>query len=231
MERIGYALDTYCWPEFRTLNNQLGRFTQYTQLRKLAFMDALREAITFIALLGTGGVIGSWLNELRRSRREDRLRWYVNRREAYERLLTAAQEWRESEMEIAEYIGTMRQITTWQSDPIFDEHWFVDHVEREQGDATGTFLVSRVRRLRTVADEAKRAVSASLSAIEMIGSPPVVARAAEISDSLISLIQVASEYPPHECGGWPEPLAAVYDQHESARRDFVAEVRKELGVQ
>jgi hypothetical protein len=192
-------------------------------------MDALREAITFIALLGTGGVIGSWLNEFRRSRREDRLRWLASRREAYERLLTATHEWRDSEMEIAEYIGTMRELTTWKSDPIFDEHWFVDQVERE-GDLTVTFLGSRVRRLRTAADEAKRETAASLSAIEMIGSPPVVQCATVVRNQLVSLIQVASEYPPRECGGWSEPLVTAYDHHDNARRSFVEAVRKELGV-
>jgi hypothetical protein len=192
-------------------------------------MDTWREVLTFVALLGTGGVIGSWLNELRQSRRDDRLRWYVNRREAYERLLTAMHEWRMSELQIAESVGTLRQLTGWQDDPIFDEAWFLKQADSQQDD-TIAYLTSKVRKLRKDADTFRREVDASLAAVEMISSAPVVQRANGLREDLHSLVGIAADFPPRECGGWSEPLAQAYEQHEESRKQFINDVRKELAV-
>jgi hypothetical protein len=192
-------------------------------------MDTVREVLTFLALLGTGGVIGSWLSEFRQSRREDRLRWYVNRREAYERLLTSMHEWRTSELEIAESVGTLRQLTGWQDDPIFDEGWFLTQAESHKDD-TIAYLISKVRRLREDAESFRREVDASLAAVEMISSAPVVQRSNGLREDLHSLVRIAADFPPRECGGWSEPLVQAYDQYETSRKQFINEVRKELAV-
>lgn len=192
-------------------------------------MDTVREVLTFLALLGTGGVIGSWLSEFRQSRREDRLRWYVNRREAYERLLTSMHEWRTSELEIAESVGTLRQLTGWQDDPIFDEGWFLTQAESHKDD-TIAYLISKVRRLREDAESFRREVDASLAAVEMISSAPVVQCSNGLREDLHSLVRITADFPPRECGGWSEPLVHAYDQHESSRKQFIDEVRRELAV-
>lgn len=64
----------------------------------------------------------------------------------------------------------------------------------------------------------------------MISSAPVVQRAKGLREDLDSLVGIAADFPPHECGGWPEPLAQAYEQHDEGRKQFISEVRKELAV-
>ncbi|HEX2094168.1 MAG TPA: hypothetical protein VHG28_17325 [Longimicrobiaceae bacterium] len=192
-------------------------------------MEIVRELLTILALLGTGGVVGSWINEVRQSRREDRLRWHTNRRETYERLLTGAHEWRTAELEIAECIGTLRELTGWESDPIFDEAWFLRQTD-SHADEVVAYLASKVRRLRPQADEFRRGVNSSVAAIEMVSSTEVVRHAIQVRGALQLLVDTSGEFPPRECGGWSEPLVRASEKYEEARRNLIEVVRKELGV-
>ena len=59
----------------------------FGSLRNMDFKDVL----TSVALLGTGGALGSWITVLIRNRREDRLRWHNELRVACEKFLTGAE--------------------------------------------------------------------------------------------------------------------------------------------
>jgi hypothetical protein len=134
-----------------------------------------------------------------------------------------------SELQIAESIGTLRQLTDWQDDPIFDEEWFLKQADSQEDD-TIAYLASKVRKLREGADTFRREVDASLAAVEMTSSAPVVQRAKGLREALDSLVATAADFPPRECGGWSEPLVQAYEQHDEGRKQFINEVRKELAV-
>jgi hypothetical protein len=190
----------------------------------------LKDVLMALALFGSGGAIGSWLNELRRNRREDRVRWHGERREAYERFLTAAETMYNSELVIAQHIGNLRESTDWGDDPLFDEEYLLRQAEMLNDEWT-SYAVGKVRSERPLANTARDQLASSLAAIEMISDPMVVSAARGYHATLHTFVLTAAEYPPRECGGWSEPLADVSDRVQAGRETFVAATRKELGVE
>jgi hypothetical protein len=189
----------------------------------------LKDAVTFLALFGASGVLGGWVNEWRRSRREDRFRWHNERRAAYERFLTAIDKWRATELEIAEYVGGLRHATGWGNDPLFDEESLLQKGEAID-DPWAKYAVSKVRSVRAVANNAREQVDASLAAIEMVSKRSVVEAGSSLRLQVGSLIRKADEFPPRECGGWSEPLVQADAALTKARELFVNATREELGV-
>lgn len=188
------------------------------------------DILTFLALLGTGGVLGSWLNEWLRARREDKVRWHVERRAAYERFLTAADNVREAGLDSAEQISNLRTLTDWGNDPIFD----LDDILRAAdaiSDTSAKYAAGKVRTHQQTVTSAQDHIDASLAAMEMLSTPAVVEAAGVARNALRVLVGTAYEYPPHHCGGMPEPLVQSLEQMYAARRVFVSAVRKELGVE
>lgn len=192
-------------------------------------INGVTEVLTILALLGTGGVFGSWLNEWRRARREDRLRWNVERRAAYERFLTAIDNLREAELDSAEHVGTLRAITSWGDDPLFE----VEDLLREAeggNDTSAKHTIARVRARQQAVASAHDHIAASLAAMEMLSTPPVVEAAGAARNAVWTLVATAYAYPPRHCGGWSEPLVESSNKLSEARKNFVMTVRKELGV-
>lgn len=140
----------------------------------------LKDVLMLLAFLGTGGALGSWANEWRRGRREDRLRWHDERRAAYERFLTAIDKWRATELEIAEYVGGLRHVPGWGNDPLFDEESLLQKGEAID-DPWAKYAASKVRSVRAVANNAREQVDASLAAIEMVSKRSVVEAGSSLS--------------------------------------------------
>jgi hypothetical protein len=186
-----------------------------------------KDVLIVIGLLGTGGAVGSWVHEWLRGRREDRFRWHNERRAAYERFLTAIDRWRSTELEIAEYLGGLRQLTGWGSDPLFDEESMLRKAE-VLDDPWAKYAVSKIRSVR--ANSVREAVNASLAAIEMISKPSIVEAGSTLRAQVGFLIREASEFPPRECGGWSEPLVLADANLTKARQLFVNATRQELGI-
>jgi hypothetical protein len=193
-------------------------------------MDWIKDVVTAIALLGTGGVVGSWIHEWRRNRREDRLRWHAERRAAYERFLTGAEKMRDTELVIAEHVGNLRQMTEWGQDPLFDEEHLLRQGEKLD-EEWAPYVIGKVRSERPVANAARDHVAGALAAMEMIPDPSVVDAARAYHDALHALVNTAANYPPRECGGWSEPLVTASQTVETARAAFITATRKELGVE
>lgn len=191
--------------------------------------EGVGNILTILALLGTGGVLGSWLNEWRRVRREDRLRWHVERRAAYERFLTAVDNLREAELDTAKHVGALRSITNWRDDPLFD----LEDLLRQAGtvdDSSAKYALAKVRAQQNTVANAHDQIAASLAAMEMLATPEVVQAGGVARNMLFTLATTAYEYPPRHCGGWSEPLVEASENLSEARRVFVSAVRKELGV-
>lgn len=182
-----------------------------------------------IAILGTGGAAGSWLNKWLRDRREDRVRWHSERRAAYERFLTAAERFYEVELVISEHIGNLRSITGWGQDPLFDEEHLLRVADKIQDDWT-PHAIGKVRSERPVANDAREKMESSLAAIEMISIPLVVDAARSHRDAVRSVIALAADSPPRECGGWSEDLVLASEFATETRDALVDAIRKELGV-
>lgn len=189
----------------------------------------LKEIMTLLAVLGTGGFLGSWANELRRSRREDRFRWHTERRAACGRFLSAIDGWRATELELAKYIGELRGVTGWTDMPLFDEEYLYREAE-QKGDQWAEYAVPKARSLRALANEQRDEVNASLTAIEMVSDRAVVDVASRVRQEVGSLIGVADGFPPRECGGWSEALVKADERLGIARELFVTAAREELGV-
>lgn len=188
-----------------------------------------KDVLIFIGLLGTGGALGSWVHEWARRRREDRARWHNERRAAYERFLTAIDKWRSTELEIAEYLGGLRHLTGWGSDPLFNEETMLRKAEVVD-DPWARYAVSKVRSVRANANSALEAVNASLAAMEMISKPSIIEAGSTLRAQVGFLIRKASEFPPRECGGWSEPLVLADASLTKARQLFVNATRQELGI-
>lgn len=189
-----------------------------------------KDVLTAIALLGTGGAVGSWLSLWIHNRRENKVRWHTERRSAYERFLTNAEKMYDTELVIAEHIGNLRQITGWGDDPLFDE----EHLHREAekvSDEWVPYAIDKVRHLRPIANAAQEQMYDALAIMEMISYPGVVDAARSHRDAMRSLVAVAFSYPPRECGGWSEPLVEASERVDETREAFVAATRKELGVE
>jgi hypothetical protein len=189
----------------------------------------LKDVLLIIGALGTGGVLGGWIQEWVRFSREDRLRWHNERRAAYERFLTAIDKWRSTELEIAEYVGGLRHMTGWGSDPLFDEENMLRKAE-VLDDPWAKYAVSKVRSVRANAGSALEAVNASLAAIEMISKQSVIQAGTNLLAQVGFLIGKASNFPPRECGGWSEPLVLADANVTKARQLFVNATRQELGI-
>jgi hypothetical protein len=190
----------------------------------------LKEALTAVALIGTGGALGSWLSVWLRNRREDRLRWHNELRAASERFLTATDKTHDTEMLIAQHVGNLRQLTDWGDDPLFDEEHLLRHAEKRPDDTT-SYSIETVRRYRTIANEAQDQMYGAMAALEMISVPGVVNAALDYLNVTKSFVSVAFAYPPQECGGWSPPLVEASDKVTAARAAFLAAVRHALGVQ
>ncbi|MEK6263151.1 MAG: hypothetical protein AABP62_31625 [Planctomycetota bacterium] len=185
--------------------------------------------LTVLALLGTGGVFGSWLNELRRARREDKLRWHVERRGSYERFLTSIDNLREAELDTAQHVSTLRALTNWGNDPLFDLEDLLRQADALD-DSSAKYAVSKVRAQQNAVADANDQIAASLAAMEMLATPAVVQAGGVTRNMLFTLVTTAYEYPPRHCGGWSEPLVQASKGLSDARTAFVSAVRKELGV-
>ena len=186
--------------------------------------------LTALALLGTGGAIGSWLGLWRLNRREDRLRWHSERRSAHERFLTSAEKTYDTEMLIAEHIGNRRELTEWGEDPLFDEEHLLRQAVKLDKD-WATYSIDKVRQQRPIANAGQEQMYDALAAIEMISCPGVVDAAQSHRDAMRSLVAVAFSHPPRECGGWSEPLVEASDRVTATRKAFVIATRKELGIE
>jgi hypothetical protein len=189
-----------------------------------------KDFLTMLALLGTGGAIGSWLSLWSRNRRDDRVRWHSERRSAYERFLTRAEKMYDTEMLIAVHIGNLRQLTGWGNDPLFDEEYLLRQAEKLNEDLAA-YAIEKVRQQRPIANAAQEQMHDALAAMEMISYPRVVDAARSHRDALRSLVAIAFEYPPRECGGASEPLVQASELVAETRVAFITVTRKELGVE
>jgi hypothetical protein len=190
----------------------------------------VKDILTALVLLGTGGAIGSWFSLWHRNRREDRLRWHSERRSAYEKFLTSAEKTYDTEMLIAEHIGNLRQLTEWRQDPLFDEEHLLRQAEKLDNE-WATYAIEKVRHQRPIANAAHDQMYDALAALEMISYSAVVETARSHRDALRSFVAVVFQYPPRECGGWSEPLVKASDRVTATREAFVTATRKELGVE
>jgi hypothetical protein len=160
---------------------------------------------------------------------KNRFRWHNERRAAYERFLTAIDKWRATELKIADYVDGLRRVTGWGNDPLFDEENLLQKGEAIN-DPRVKYAVSKVRSARAVANNAREQLAASLAAIEMVSKRSVIEAGSSLRLQARSLIRVADEFPPRECGGWSEPLVQADAAITEARELFVNAIREELGV-
>lgn len=192
-------------------------------------MALIQEALTTLGLLGTGGFVGGWINEWRRSKREDRLRWHGERRTAYEDLLTSTHKLREASLELSMLVENLRAYTNWGDGPIFVEEDLLHQAEKVD-DHWAEFCVAKVRSMRPTANDAEDQMNGAVSSIEIIADQSVKGLALALRDALYDLIQTAHNFPPRECGGWPPPLVEADERLEAARESFLEGTRKELGI-
>lgn len=193
-------------------------------------MNLIQEILTALALLGTGGAIGSWLNDWRRNRREDRIRWHSERRSAYEKFLTNSEKLYDTELLIALHLGNLRQLAGWGKDPLFDEEYLLREAEKLDDD-WATYAIEKVRQQRMIAESAREQMYEALAAIETISAPNVVDAARSYHIALKSLIYVAMDDPPRECGGWSDSGSEALELVTKTSKAFIATIRKELGVE
>src|SRR5688572_27176551 len=114
----------------------------------------LKDVLTALALLGTGGAVGSWLSVWLRNGREDRVRWHSERRAAHEKFLTSAEKMYDTAIVIAEHIGNLRELTKWGEDPLFDEEHLLREAEKLD-DGWATYAIDTVRHQRPIANSAQ----------------------------------------------------------------------------
>lgn len=165
-----------------------------------------------ILLLIAGAAIALAADRLR-WRREDRVRWNEERREIYKRFLVALDEWRELDWVLAMEIGL-------EDGSDFEHAGYLVPVADD----------SSVGGLRLRVGAASERVMTALADMELVASTDASQAARALWTRAREVGAVARDFPPRHCGGVSEPLMEADEQLGADRLDFVARVRRELGV-
>lgn len=146
-------------------------------------------------------------------RREDRLRWLQDRRQAYRDFLVKVDNW-----ELLDYEAAVNgEIEEWYEAPP------EDRLDPLLGVQSST-------RLRPRANVAASAVSESLTDLSLVASRRAVDVATEVHTAMRSLSDVRMTSPPRACGGVSGEHNEAQMHFQEARKRFVSLARGELGA-
>lgn len=168
--------------------------------------------ITSFLTAVVGGVVVLFADRVR-WRREDKTRWFQERRAAYGGYLAAVDRWNELDHEAA-MSGEL-------------EEWFevptTDRLDPLLGLQTSSRIRPRANAHAAIAHD-------RLTDLALFGSSTVLMNARLLHDEMHKLSSVRYGSPPRACGGASQDLIGADEQFNAVRRAFVLTVRGELGA-
>jgi hypothetical protein len=163
-------------------------------------------------LLVAGAVIALSADRVR-WHREDRRHWNQERREVYQRFLTALDEWRELDWVLAMELGDA-------DGPDWEHAAYMVAGDDE----------SVIGRLRLRVGTANERVTSTLADMELVASSQATEAARTLWKRAREVSAICRDYPPRHCGGVSDILLKADEELGDRRDAFVAHVRSELGV-